>query len=283
MERATIRPIDVRHRGHERVICSWLVGDVLIDCGPGSTFDALIEGLGDVRPRVLALTHIHLDHAGAAGLLADRFPDLEVWVHEIGAPHLIDPSRLIASAARLYGDQMDALWGEMRPVPADRVRDLRGGEQLGSLEVAYTPGHASHHVSYWHEQSRTAFTGDVTGVRITPADYVLAPTPPPDVDVDAWLDSLRLLRQWQPEHLAITHFGSFDDVATHLDAIQRSLELAARRAKELTVEEFVAATAAEVATAGDAETVAAYTLGAPLDQTYAGLARYWRKREEAAA
>jgi hypothetical protein len=120
-------------------------------------------------------------------------------------------------------------------------------------------------------------------VRIAPADYVLAPTPPPDVDVDAWLDSLRLLRQWQPEHLAITHFGSFDDVATHLDAIQRSLELAARRAKELTVEEFVAATAAEVATAGDAETVAAYTLGAPLDQTYAGLARYWRKREEAAA
>jgi glyoxylase-like metal-dependent hydrolase (beta-lactamase superfamily II) len=282
MDPARIRPIDVRHRGHDRVICAWLVGDVLIDCGPGSTFETLLEELGDVRPRILALTHIHLDHAGAAGLLADHFPELEVWVHEIGAPHLIDPSRLMASAARLYGDAMGALWGEMRPVPGDRVRDLRGGEQLGSLEVAYTPGHASHHVSYWHARSRTAFTGDVTGVRIPPADYVLAPTPPPDIDVEAWLASLERVRRWQPEHLAITHFGRFDDVSAHLDGIQRSLEVAAQRAGEMTVEEFVAVTGAEVAAAGDADTVGAYTLGAPLDQTYAGLARYWRKRREAA-
>jgi glyoxylase-like metal-dependent hydrolase (beta-lactamase superfamily II) len=283
MNGATIRPIDVRHRGHERVICSWLVGDVLIDCGPGSTFETLVEELGDVRPRILALTHIHLDHAGAAGLLADHFPDLEVWVHEVGAPHMIDPSRLMASATRLYGDQMDALWGEMRPVPADRVRELRGGEQLGSLEVAYTPGHASHHVSYWHEPTRTAFTGDVAGVRIAPADYVLAPTPPPDIDLEAWYASIDRLREWHPEHIAVTHFGRFDDAPAHLDAIQRSLEVAARRAQEMTVEEYVAATASEIAAACDGDTGTAYSLGAPLDQTYAGLARYWRKRAESAA
>jgi len=279
MSAAEIRPIDVRHRGHERVIAAWLVGDTLVDCGPGARVETLLEGLGEVRPRRLALTHIHLDHAGAAGALVERFPDLEVWVHERGAPHMVDPSRLLASAQRLYGDEMDALWGPMLPIPEGNVHVLRGGEQLGSLEVAYTPGHASHHVSYLHTPSGTAIVGDVGGVRITPSAYIMAPTPPPDIDVEAWQDSIELIRAWRPARLAVTHFGIFDDADAHLDGIARALEIAAQRARELSVDEFTAAMADEIAAAGDPDEVAGYTLGAPADQSYAGLARYWAKRE----
>ena len=279
MERELIRPIDVRHRGHERVVCVWLIGDVLVDCGPGARLETLLEELGDVRPRALMLTHIHLDHAGAAGALVKHFPDLEVWVHERGAPHLVDPTKLLASATRLYGEEMDALWGPMLAVPEPNVHVLRGGEQLGGLEVAYTPGHASHHVSYLHRASGTAIVGDVGGVRITPSDYILAPTPPPDIDIEAWMASLDVLRAWDPRRIAVTHFGIFEDVASHLEGIARSLETAAQRAREMTVEEFVAATEADIDTAGDDATQAGYRLGAPPDQTYAGLVRYWSKRE----
>ncbi|HEU0317186.1 MAG TPA: MBL fold metallo-hydrolase, partial [Solirubrobacteraceae bacterium] len=143
------RPIDVRHLGRDRVICAWLVDGVVVDPGPTSALDGLLAGLGGVRPRALALTHIHLDHAGAAGTLARRWPELEVWVHARGAPHLIDPTRLLASARRLYGEDMDRLWGAFEPVPEERIRILEGGEALGPFAVAYTPGHASHHVSYF--------------------------------------------------------------------------------------------------------------------------------------
>jgi glyoxylase-like metal-dependent hydrolase (beta-lactamase superfamily II) len=280
MEIDAIRPIDVRHRGRERVICAWLAGDVLVDCGPAACLDQLLAGLGDQRPRALALTHIHLDHAGAAGTLVERFPDLEVWVHELGVHHMIDPTRLLASARRLYGDAMDQLWGEFKGVPEANIRELRGGEQVGPFEVAYTPGHASHHVSYLHTPSRTAFVGDVGGVRITPSSYILAPTPPPDIDVEVWQSSIDLVRAWKPARLAVTHFGLFDDVSEHLDGISRALETSAERARTEGVDEFVRQTAAEIAAAGDPETVACYTSGAPLDQTYAGLARYWSKRAE---
>ena len=166
---------------------------------------------------MLALTHIHLDHAGAAGTLVERWPDLEVWVHELGAPHLVDPTRLLASATRLYGEDMDRLWGKILPVPEANLRVLTGGEALDGFEVAYTPGHASHHVSYWH-------LPDADGVRratspayaIAPSAYILAPTPPPDIDVEAWGDSIALVRAWHPEAVALTHFGSFGDVPAHL-------------------------------------------------------------------
>jgi glyoxylase-like metal-dependent hydrolase (beta-lactamase superfamily II) len=213
------RTIDVRQLGRERLIGCFLVGDVLIDCGPSSCAHTLIEALGDTAPRVLALTHIHLDHAGAAGTLVAHWPDLEVWVHERGAPHLVDPSKLLASATRLYGDDMQRLWGEVLPVPQDNLRVLRGGEDLDGLQVAYTPGHASHHISYWHPQSSTAFVGDVAGVRVAPSRYVLAPTPPPDIDLELWHESIGLVRAWHPARLAITHFDCFEDVAYHLDAI----------------------------------------------------------------
>lgn len=279
MADAAIRGIDVRQLDRRGVICVYELGEVLIDCGPASRVHTLLEQLGDTRPRALALTHIHLDHAGAAGTLVERWPQLEVWVHERGAPHLIDPTKLLASATRLYGDDMDRFWGEVRPVPEANVRVLRGGEVIGGLEVAYTPGHASHHVSYWHPESRTAFVGDVAGVRAPGSGYVLAPTPPPDIDLERWHESIALVRAWRPRQLAITHFGSFDDVSLQLDSLERSLELAASRARELPLEEFVAATAAEIDADDAARDAPAYTLGAPLEQCYGGLERYWSKRE----
>jgi len=279
MESPPLRAIDVRHLGHERLICCFLLGDVLIDCGPASCAPALIEALDEHPPRALALTHIHLDHAGAAGTLVERWPDLEVWVHERGAPHLVDPSRLLASAERLYGDQMQTLWGETRAVPESNLRVLRGGERRDGLEVAYTPGHASHHVCYWDPAGATAFVGDVAGVRAAPSRYVLAPTPPPDIDVELWLESIERVRAWGPQRLAITHFGLFEDAGVQLDAIELALERSARLARELTPERFVEEIRREIDADVDAHGAPAYALGAPLEQCYAGLERYWSKRE----
>ncbi|HUE28909.1 MAG TPA: MBL fold metallo-hydrolase, partial [Solirubrobacteraceae bacterium] len=196
-----MRLIDVLHLGRERVIGCWQVGDVLIDPGPGSCVPTLLESLGEQRPRALLLTHIHLDHAGASGALVELWPELEVYVHERGAPHVIDPSRLLESARRLYGADMERLWGETVPVPERNVRVLRGGERVidGAFEVAYTPGHASHHVSYLRDG--TAFVGDVGGVRITPGSLTVPPTPPPDIDVEAWHESIDRIRAWSPERV----------------------------------------------------------------------------------
>ena len=161
-----MRPIDLRHLGPEHVICCWQVDDVLVDPGPESSMDTLLEALGDEQPRALLLTHIHFDHAGAAGALVREWPDVEVWVHERGARHLVDPTRLVASAKRLYGDDFDRLWGEVVPVPERSLRVLRGGESQDGWDVAYTPGHASHHVSYRHADSGWVFPGDTCGVRL---------------------------------------------------------------------------------------------------------------------
>jgi len=202
-----MRLIDVEHLGRPRVIGCWEVGEVLVDPGPESTLQTLLAKLGERTPSALLLTHIHLDHAGASGALVERFPGLEVYVHERGAPHLIDPSRLIDSATRLYGGDMDRLWGEIVPVPEANLRVLAGGERIfgGAFEVAYTPGHASHHVSYLH--AGCAFVGDTGGVRITPGSVAIPPTPPPDIDLEAWQESIERIRAWAPERLAFTHCG----------------------------------------------------------------------------
>ncbi|MCA1689376.1 MAG: MBL fold metallo-hydrolase [Actinobacteria bacterium] len=273
------RPIDVRHLGRDRVICAWLVGDVIVDPGPTSSLAGLLAGLGDVRPRALALTHIHLDHAGAAGTLARRWPDLEVWVHERGARHLVDPTKLLASARRLYGEDMDRLWGEVEPVPEERVRVLRGGETLGPFAVAYTPGHASHHVSYLHEPSGRAFVGDVAGVRIPPAELTLPPTPPPDVDLEAWAASLDAVAAWRPQSLGLTHFGSVEDPPAQLQTMREQLARFGEHARRLDEEVFCALVEREVAGAADAATAASYVQALPPDQSWAGLRRYWSKRE----
>jgi len=273
------RLIDLRHLGRERVIGCWEVGDVLVDPGPTSCLAVLLEALGDRRPRALALTHIHLDHAGASGSLVERWPDLEVWVHERGARHLAHPEKLMASAARLYGDDMQRRWGEMRPVPEENLRILSGGERLGPFAVAYTPGHASHHVAYLHGDSGRAFTGDVAGVRIAPSDYVLAPTPPPDIDVEAWRRSLDLIAGWDPTSVAITHFGAFDDVGAHLDGVREWLGRWAPHARDHESGRFESDLRAEIAAATDPDTAAAFEQAAPPDQLAQGLRRYWDTRE----
>jgi glyoxylase-like metal-dependent hydrolase (beta-lactamase superfamily II) len=275
-----VRAIDVRHRGRERVICCFDVDGVLVDPGPESSMDTLLAGLEGERPRALALTHIHLDHAGAAGALVRRFPELEVWVHEVGAPHLVDPSKLISSATRLYGDEMEELWGEILPVPEANLRVLSGGETIDGFRVAYTPGHAWHHVSYLHEESGTAFVGDVAGVRIQPSDLTIAPTPPPEIDIEAWHESVAKVREWAPRRLALTHFGEVEDPGAQLDALVSALEEQARRAREIDQDEFIAWLHADIAARADAETVAAIEQAAIPEHLYLGLERYWRKRDE---
>src|SRR5947207_9563500 len=173
--------IDCMHLGHDRVIGAYEIDGLIVDPGPTTCLQTLLEGL-EGEPRALLLTHVHLDHAGASGSLVERFPKLRVYVHEVGAPHLVDPAKLLRSAARLYGDDMDRLWGEVKPVPHRSVVALSGGEEIEGIRVAYTPGHASHHVAYLDESSGDAYVGDVAGVRIPPSEFTVAPTPPPDVD-----------------------------------------------------------------------------------------------------
>jgi glyoxylase-like metal-dependent hydrolase (beta-lactamase superfamily II) len=274
-----MQAIDCCHLGRERVICCWRVGDVLVDPGPTSCLGTLLEALDGWRPRALLLTHIHLDHAGASGTLARRWPDLEVYVHERGARHLASPERLIESATRLYGEEMDRLWGPFEPVPQDRLRPLAGGETItvgtGAFEVAYTPGHASHHIAYRHEG--TAFVGDVGGVRIVPKGPVIPPTPPPDIDVEAWHRSLEVIDGWSPERLAFTHFGSSEDAHGQLSELGRRLDLWAQIARDGEFAVYEAAVRAELAEASPGEVYAAYMQAVPLDQSYAGLRRYWDK------
>jgi glyoxylase-like metal-dependent hydrolase (beta-lactamase superfamily II) len=270
------RLIDLLHLGRPHVIGAWRVGDVIVDPGPSSCLARLLPELERDPPRVLALTHIHLDHAGASGSLVRRFPELEVWVHERGARHVIDPARLLESARRLYGSDMQRLWGEVLSVPAERVRVLRGGESLDGLRVAYTPGHAAHHVSYLHERSGWAFTGDVTGVRIDTGP-VIVPTPPPDIDLNAWRESLRIVERWKPSALAITHFGSYRDVDQHIAAARDALDRSEARARELDESSFAREMRTDVSGSGDA--AAAYEQAVPPDQSFQGLQRYLRPRE----
>ena len=273
-----MRVIDLCHLGLEKVIGAWEVDGVLVDPGPQSTEDALLDALDGERPRALRLTHIHVDHAGAAGSLVRRWPDLEVWVHEKGAPHLADPSKLVASATRLYGDDMDRLWGEISPVPRENLRVLGSGEeQIGPWRVAYTPGHASHHVSYLHTPTATLFPGDTAGVRIPPDGPVLAPTPPPDIDFTAWHASLDRLESWGAERVAITHFGVWDRVSAQLGECRAALDRMALRASETEEAEWIEWMRAEIEASAAPETAAVYEQAMPYDTLYPGLERALRR------
>ena len=251
---------------------------MLIDPGPESSLDTLVSALGDRPPRAVLLTHIHLDHAGAAGALVRRWPEVAVYVHEIGAPHLVDPAKLLASARRLYGEDMERLWGEVLPVPQANLRALNGGETVEGFRVAYTPGHASHHVSYLHQETGRAFVGDVAGVQIERGGLVLTPTPPPDVDVEAWNASLSLVARWRPASLGITHFGAIEPVYDHLATVRDRLAAWATLGRELDGPAFEAHVREEIAASGDP---AAYEQACPPEQQWLGLDRYWRKRAQA--
>jgi glyoxylase-like metal-dependent hydrolase (beta-lactamase superfamily II) len=272
-----LRLVDVRHLGRERVIGAYLVDGCLVDPGPASSLDGLLAGLGDERPERLLLTHIHLDHAGAAGSLVRRWPDLDVWVHERGAPHLAAPDKLVASATRLYGDDMQRLWGEIAPVPRANLRVLRGGEEDGPWRVAYTPGHASHHVAYLHRPTATVFAGDVAGVRIPPEGVVLAPTPPPDIDLAAWRASLDLVESWRPDRVAVTHFGAWEDVAEQLAACRAALDRMAAKAAATDGDAFARWLRAEIEAQVAPDTAAVYAQAMPYETLHPGLARALRR------
>jgi glyoxylase-like metal-dependent hydrolase (beta-lactamase superfamily II) len=281
-----MRLIDVQHLGRPHVIGCWEVDGVLVDPGPESSLPTVLAALGDERPRALLLTHIHLDHAAATGAMVRRWPDLEVYVHERGAPHLIDPAKLLASAERLYGDQMERLWGEILPVPEGNVRTLSGGETVHGMRVAYTPGHASHHVCFLHEDSGTAFVGDVAACRIPPSKLVMPPTPPPDIDVEVWEESLDLIASWSPTRLALTHFGAVeDDVPGHIDAVRTRLREEAELVQRLGEPDYEADLQRRLRAQLDGEglggdTVEELLQAVPTAYQYSGLDRYWRKRAE---
>jgi len=278
-------PIDLHHQGRERTIASYLVdtddGPALFDCGPATTVGALKAGLAEqgleLRDlRHLLLSHIHLDHAGATGVLVREHPALQVHVSAIGAPHLVEPERLERSARRLYGDSFDALWGELAPVPRENVHVV--GDRVVGLECFPTPGHASHHVCYL-DRDGTLYAGDAAGVRIQPSTFVLPPTPPPEFDLGAWNTTLDALERRAPARLALIHFGVADDVARHLGELRVRLGEWVERVKAGADEdEFEAAAAADLGADR-----AAYEQAMPFWQSYAGLERYWQKETEAAS
>ena len=293
---------DLHFFGVPRVVATAVLhgpgGVAIIDPGPSSTLPVLRRSLADAGIALqdvtaLLLTHIHLDHAGAAGTLVRENPRLRVYVHERGAPHMASPEKLMASATRLYGDLMDLLWGECLAVPKDAIAVLKGGERIDAaghaLDVAYTPGHASHHVSFLARDAGIAFVGDAAGIRIPPAGLVLPATPPPDIDLDAWRESLAVIRAWQPETLFLSHFGPSPAVALHLSELVERLEAASRLvqeslAREGSDEEREKWFAGEIRRdvnrqIGEAD-AEVYEVAERFDLNWRGLARYWRKRGE---
>ena len=277
-------PIDLLHLGRERVVASYLLettdGPALVDCGPTTCIDSLEAGLAarglaltDVRH--LLLTHIHLDHAGAAGVLVRRHPGLHVHVSPVGAPHLVEPERLERSARRLYGDTFDSLWGELAPVPPQNVHALDGA--VVGLDSFPTPGHASHHVCYL-DPDGTLYAGDACGVRVLPGRSVLPPTPPPDTDIEVWETTLDEIGRRAPERLALIHFGVAEDVTRHLDELRlRLLDWAESVEGGATEEEFVEYALAELSDSG--ENADTYSQAMPLWQSYRGLARWAEKKK----
>ena len=285
----TIEPIDLQHQAKVNVIGVYLVetgdGLALYDCGPSSCVPALKDGLAerghelqDVRH--LLLSHIHLDHAGAAGTLVREHPDLQVHVSEIGAPHVVDPSRLEASARRLYPD-FDNLWGELAAVPEENVHVV--GDRVLGLECFPSPGHASHHVCYLHEDG-TLYAGDAAGVRIVPGRHVLPVSPPPDVDVEGWFRTFEEIERRRPERLALIHFGVVDSPSEHLLIAREELAKWSERCEQgLDEETWIEAAQRDLADAVGGEEAETWVRAAPFWQSYAGMKRYWDKRREAAA
>ena len=293
--------LDLDFLGRPQIIATAILhgppGVALVDPGPSTTLTTLTAELdkrgirfGDVRH--LLLTHIHLDHAGSTGSIVEKHPHIDVWVHERGARHLIDPAKLIASASRLYTQDMNRLWGAILPVPEARIRVLSGGETVMAvgreLKVEYTPGHASHHVSYLDTASRVAFVGDTAGIRRGSGTYVMPPTPPPDIDLEAWRESERRILAWEPDTLFLTHFGPYHGARQHLQAMFESIASWSRIVQRLLAdatlkdEERLTRFVGEVfqdlrRRLGDNE-AADYTKAGGLNFSYQGLARYWKKR-----
>jgi glyoxylase-like metal-dependent hydrolase (beta-lactamase superfamily II) len=295
-----IRFLDLRFQGAPQVVATAVLEGAdrvaLIDPGPSSTLDELNEqlalgGLTLADVETILLTHIHLDHAGASGTIVRAHPRIKVYVHERGAPHLINPEKLLKSAARLYGDRMQKLWGMFEPVPEANIRALAGGETVDAgghtLQTAYTPGHASHHLAYYDAPSRIAFVGDVAGVSIPPAHVIVPPCPPPDIDIEAWEGSVEKILAWQPEAIFLTHFGLKANPAIHLQELMERLRYWARLVKDLLASEpnedarrmkFTRQIQSELHRSLSDPEALRYTRAFNAEQSYDGIERYWKKR-----
>jgi glyoxylase-like metal-dependent hydrolase (beta-lactamase superfamily II) len=294
--------VDLRFLGHAGRIAAGVVqtpaGVLVVDPGPASCLPALLGGLAEraIEPRDvqgLLLTHIHLDHGGAAGTIVRQQPHVKVYVHGRGAPHLSDPSRLLASATRLYGDQMDRLWGEFAAVPAANLVVPADGEVLdfggALLDVAHTAGHAYHHACYRDRRSGVVYAGDTGGIRVGPSPYVLPPTPPPDIDVRAWQASIARLRAWEPSGVFVTHFGLYRDAGAHLDALSAELDawdaLVGRILTEVPADArmsaFAAAVRERVRQRVSSDEAESYRGSISVEDCWSGLERYWQKVRQA--
>jgi glyoxylase-like metal-dependent hydrolase (beta-lactamase superfamily II) len=301
----SITTLDNLWMGRPRSIAAGLLESdghrAIVDPGPGSTLETFLQqlrarGISVSDLDAILLTHIHLDHAGATGALVRENPRLAVYVHKIGAPHVIDPSKLLRSAQRLWPNELQRLFGETLPVPVENLRILDGGEslKLGSrqVEVVYTPGHASHHVSYFDKTEGVAFVGDTAGVRIEGNSFVMPATPPPDIDLAIWDTSFAAILERQPARLFLTHFGYSDNPSEHILLFRERLHrwaaltaeiLRTARSDSAAMDSFMSATYAEISQhlpAGEAEH---YAFSAGLNLSFLGLARYLRKRATAAS
>jgi len=296
----TVETLDTHWNGRPHSVATALLRSQdhvsLIDPGPASTLDTLRQelqrhGLAVADLRAILLTHIHLDHAGATGALVRENPRLAVYVHSRGAPHMQDPAKLLDSASRLWGSELPRLFGETLPVPAENLRILEGGEtlELGTrrLAVDYTPGHASHHVSYFDQQEGVAFVGDTAGIRIENGPYILPATPPPDINLEIWDQSFAAILERRPARLFLTHYGYSENPARHIaefrERLHRWAELAALSLQDspneiAASEKFVKTARAELTSALSNAEVDHYAFTAGLDLSFLGLARYHRKR-----
>jgi glyoxylase-like metal-dependent hydrolase (beta-lactamase superfamily II) len=291
--------IDTHHMGRPHVVATYaLLGAEpgLVDPGPASTLPSVEAGLAALGLRVedlrhIVLTHIHLDHAGATGQIVARSPEARVYVHERGAPHLVDPSRLVNSAGQLWGDRLEQLWGRTIPVPRERISTYVGGEavRLGAhtLRAYDAPGHAKHHLVWHDEASAGVFVGDNCGVRLPGVAFTRPATPPPDVDLEAWLRTLDLIDSLQPRWLMLTHFGAFDDPGFHLADFRERLVrwaeavrvgLSSGASEEEQMDALRRLGAEEAASLGAPEQAALSQQSGDLALSWRGLARYWLKR-----
>jgi glyoxylase-like metal-dependent hydrolase (beta-lactamase superfamily II) len=266
--------IDTHYLGRPEQICCWRVDEhTIVDPGPTVSLQAIREELAGAPLRRILVTHIHLDHSGGVGALLREHPDAEVWVSARGARHLIDPARLIASAEQVYGgaEELARLFGEIAPVPEDRVRIVSDGEQIDEFIVAETPGHAKHHVSFLHTLTNDAYVGDTASVRLPGHQFVLPMTTPPDTDQEAWNHSLDLIESWRPRRLMLTHFGAFDDVQLHLARTREGLRTWAALAAKLDADTWGEALAAAVAASTGHAQVQGYATTMPAETLWHGL------------
>lgn len=273
--------IDTRFNGIERSIACHRLGDVLIDPGPEASLHHVIDALGDRVPEVVLLTHVHLDHAGGTGRLVERYPDLEVYIHEDGVRHMADPSRLVSSAARIYGEDM-AQWGEVVPVPEANLHGLKDGDVVRGFKALHTPGHSAHHMAFLHLETEYALVGDLVGQAIHGFELRLMSTPPPEIDIEAWIRSLDKLAEHDPapSTLGLTHFGRVPDVVDSLVGTKRELRRLAELVRDSDARAFLADFETRLETVPP--DVAESLVGAlPAEHNFAGLERYWRKRAEA--